>query len=194
MLIGIEGGLGSGKTVLKVSYLKKDSDKGKRIVCNMPLFGIEYEEFDVNRFLKNDREYNNSLRNSTIGIDEITVYMDCRVGSSKSNLLMGYLVLQSRKRGIDIYYTTQSFDLVDFNRLVRYTNIFIMCEEIFVRNKYGKIESLDDYRRYTIVDARRKKETITEKIMYIKPYYKYYDTDYIIEPLIRVKNETKKTI
>lgn len=194
MLIGIEGGLGSGKTVLMASYLKKDFDKNKRIVCNMPLFNMEYSEFDVSKFLTNDKEYNDSLRNSTIGIDEITVYMDCRVGGSKSNLLMGYLVLQSRKRGIDIYYTTQDFDLVDYNRLIKYTNIFIVCEEIFVRNKFGEIESLDDYRRYTIVDARRKQETVTQKVMHIEPYYKYYDTDYIIEPLIKVKNAQQKKV
>jgi predicted AAA+ superfamily ATPase len=111
MLIGIEGNVGSGKTILLVKYLKNDASNSRKIFANLKLSEIPYEEFNIDDFLNNRN--NDRLNNATIGLDEITMYMDCRTGSAKQNLLMGYLVLQSRKRGIDIYYTTQDLDLVD---------------------------------------------------------------------------------
>ena len=180
MLIGIVGEPNTGKTILMVRYLKMDSTRNRNIIVNMPLFGIPFTEFDIDKFLSN--EYNELLHNATLGLDEITVYMDCRAGQSKQNLLMGYLVLQSRKRGIDIYYTTQSLDLVDYNRLVKYTNIIIYANEI-LNERTG--EPVLDLRRYTIIDLRYGLERISDKIINITPYYDMYDTNYIIQPLIR---------
>jgi hypothetical protein len=190
MLIGIEGNVGSGKTIYGVRCVKKDSDNGRKIVSNTPLIDIPFTTFNIDEFL--DNKYNELLKNATVFIDEITVYMDCRLGSSKQNLLMGYLVLQSRKRGIDIYYTTQDLDLVDYKRLVKYTNIIVYAQEIFTKNLEGRSETIDNYRNYTVIDMRRKKDNITQFNMKITPYYKYYDTDYIITPM--VKMNVKKSI
>lgn len=192
MLIGIEGNVGSGKTVLLVKYLKQDNNNNRDIFTNLNLTGIPFKEFNIDDFLNNRN--NDQLFNATIGIDEITMYMDCRCGSSKQNLLMGYLVLQSRKRGIDIYYTTQDLDLVDYKRLVKYTNIVVYCQEIYVKNPDGKIESLEDWRNYTIVDLRKNRDNITQFNMNIKPYYNYYDTNQIIEPLIKWNKENVKKV
>lgn len=185
MLIGIEGNIGSGKTLYAVRCALIDSKSDKKIITNLKLTGIPYEDFIIENFLNN--EYNETLRNCTLILDEITVYMDCRLGSSKQNLLMGYLVLQSRKRGIDIYYTTQDLNLVDYNRLVKYTNIVVYAQEIYQKNKDDKTKSVDDYRNYTIVDLRKKRENITQFNLKISPYYKYYDTDQIIEPMVKMK-------
>jgi hypothetical protein len=176
-----------------VKYLKNDASNSRKIFANLKLSEIPYEEFNIDDFLNNRN--NDRLNNATIGLDEITMYMDCRTGSAKQNLLMGYLVLQSRKRGIDIYYTTQDLDLVDYKRLVKYTNIVVFCQEMYVKNPDGKIESLEDWRNYTIVDLRRNKDNITQFNMNIKPYFKYYDTNEIIEPLIKWgKKSEAKTI
>ena len=95
---------------------------------------------------------------------------------------MGYLVLQSRKRDIDIYYTTQSLDLVDYKRLVKYTNYIVSCDKF-------EDEKLENYRKYQFFDVYH--ETFTEKAMDITPYYKYYDTNQIIEPMVKWKKEKK---
>ena len=187
MLIGIEGNVGSGKTILLVKYLKIDNNNNRKIFTNLKLADIEYEDFNIDDFLSNKN--NDRLFNATIGLDEITMYMDCRTGSAKQNLLMGYLVLQSRKRGIDIYYTTQDMDLVDYKRLVKYTNILVYCQEIYVKDVDGKINSMDNWRNYTIVDMRKHKDNITQFNMNIEPYFKYYDTNQIIEPLVKWKKE-----
>lgn len=181
MLIGIEGNVGTGKTLYLVRCLLKDHLNGRPIHTNLKLKGIPYTYFDIDEFLSGDN--NDKLHNATIGLDEITVMMDCRVGSSKQNLLMGYLVLQSRKRDIDIYYTTQSLDLVDYKRLVKYTNYIVMCSNI-------NNEDMDDYRMYSFFDVYNEK--FTSKIMDITPYYKYYDTNQIIEPLVKWKKKEKK--
>lgn len=187
MLIGIEGDIGSGKTILLVKYLKIDNGNNRKIFTNLNLTNITYEDFNIDDFLSNKN--NDRLFNATIGIDEITMYMDCRTGSAKQNLLMGYLVLQSRKRGIDIYYTTQDLDLVDYKRLVKYTNLLVYCQEIYIKDAMGKIESMENWRNYTIIDLRKKRENITQFNMNIEPYFKYYDTNQIIEPLVKWKKE-----
>ena len=200
MLIGIEGNLGSGKTVLAVKYTKTDFDNGINIISNTPLFHIDYEEFKIEEFLSNKDEYRQKLKNSTILLDEITVYMDCRLSHSKQNILMGYLVLQSRKRSVNIYYTTQDFDLVDYRRLMKYTNILVYCQEVYTKNPDGVTESLKNWRNYSIIDLRKKRNNITEFNMDISQYFKYYDTDYIIEPIITwgkkekvISNECRET-
>ena len=180
MLIGIEGNVGTGKTLYLVRCLKKDHDNGRPIYTNLKLKNIPYKPFDIDKFLSGESD--KELYNATIGIDEITVYMDCRVSSSKHNLLMGYLVLQSRKRDIDIYYTTQSLDLVDYKRLVKYTNYIVSCDKF-------EDEKLENYRKYQFFDVYH--ETSTEKAMDITPYYKYYDTNQIIEPMVKWKKEKK---
>ena len=161
--------------------LLKDHLNGRPLYTNLELKGIPFKEFDIDRFLSG--EHDKELYNATIGIDEITVMMDCRVSSSKHNLLMGYLVLQSRKRDIDIYYTTQSLDLVDYKRLVKYTNYIVSCSKF-------ENDELDNYRRYDFFDVYNEK--MTSKVMDIRPYYKYYDTNQIIEPLIQWKKKEKK--
>lgn len=190
MLIGIEGDIGSGKTIYAVRCALIDSQI-RKIIANFNLIDIPYETFNIKEFLSN--EYNEKLFNASVFIDEITLYMDCRLSSSKQNLLMGYLVLQSRKRGLDIYYTTQDLNLVDYNRLVRYTNLIVYAEPIYIKDKENKTIEVEDYRNYTIIDLRKRRENITQFNMRIEPYFKYYDTNQIIEPMVKWnKNEKTK--
>lgn len=189
MLIGIEGFLGDGKTIYMVRCLKKDSQNKRNIFANLKLIDIPYTYFDINEFLSNDN--NDKLRNATIGIDEITTMMDCRLSGCKSNIAFGYLVLQSRKRNVDIYYTTQDIGLVDYKRLIKYTQVFVICNRVYIKkelanNKY-ELEELEDWRNYTIVDERKRKENVISFNLDISPYYDNYDTDEIIKPPINLK-------
>lgn len=164
--------------------------KERKIIANFNLINIPYEPFNIEEFLSN--EYNDKLHNASVFIDEITLYMDCRLSGSKQNLLMGYLVLQSRKRGLDIYYTTQDLNLVDYNRLVRYTNLIVYAEPIYIRNKENKTVEVEDYRNYTIMDLRKHNNNITQFNMCIEPYFKYYDTNQIIEPMLKWDKNKKE--
>lgn len=191
MLIGIEGFLGDGKTVYMVRCLKIDYNNGRKIFANFKLHKIKYTYFDINEFLMNT-DYD-SLRNATIGIDEITTMMDCRLSVSKSNIAFGYLVLQSRKRNLDIYYTTQDIGLVDYKRLIKYTQIFVICNRVYIKkqldnDKYELVE-VEDYRNYTVVDERMRKENVVSYNIDITKYYDDYDTEEIIRPPVMFKNQ-----
>jgi hypothetical protein len=184
MLIGIEGGLGDGKSVLLAKYLYDEHMVNKRkIMCNMTLYKIPYDKVDVLRLL----EDNTDLNNICVGIDELTVFVDCRMSSSRANRFFSYLVLQSRKRNVDIYYTTQSLQMIDF-RVVNHTPITVLCEKMYKNDN----KEVKDYRHYTIIDMRNiRHPNIKHFILYIKPYYELYNTDEIIDPLWNVKD--KKT-
>ena len=180
MLIGIEGGLGSGKSAIMVKYLNVDKHKyNKHIMCNIGLEGMEYEPIDVYKLLEYE-EGNTSLYDITLGIDELTVFADCRTSMSKRNRVLSYLVLQSRKRNVDVYYTTQDLQMIDF-RIVDHTPITVHAEKLF--NK--KNEEIDHYRKYTIIDRTNpKRPKLTTFIMDLRPLYDLYDTDEIVQPKI----------
>jgi len=177
MLVGIEGGLGSGKTADLTRYLIKDRYNGFSILSNYPLYDIPFIliEFDDLLDFANNKM---TLQNKTIGIDEITVYIDCRCSGTKRNRLFSYLILQSRKRHTNIYYTTQDFALVDW-RLIAHTQIKVLCEKIF--DNYAN--EIDDIRKITIFDMRNPKNVnITSRLLDFSKYYPYFDTDTIITP------------
>lgn len=177
MLIGIQGGLGTGKTLLLTRYLLNDYLKGYTIFANYHLTDIEHTLFDVNDFLFKEKE-NESLKNMTIGIDELTVFVDCRLSMSKKNLLFSYLVLQSRKRSVDLYYTTQNFRMID-KRITEHTHIKVLCESVY--DEYGTL--IPHYKKYVVMDMRDiTRPNIERFVLDIRPYYKYYDTDEIILP------------
>lgn len=182
MLIGIEGGLGAGKTIIAVRYCLIDKIKyHKNIMCNIGLKNIDYEQVDVNKLL----EYGNKnvhLYNYTVFIDELTVFVDCRTSTSKSNRIFSYLVLQSRKRNVDIYYTTQDLGMIDF-RVVNHTPITVHAETIFDK----KNREIKGIKKYTIIDRTNPLHpTMDSFVMDITKYYNEYDTDEIVQPLFNL--------
>lgn len=190
MLIGIEGGLGDGKTAKMTEYLINDAKKGYDLFSNYKLFGVPFYELDVAEMLENEQK-EIQLKNATIGVDEITVFADCRLSTSVLNRLFSYFVLQSRKRSVDMYYTTQDFDLVDW-RIVNHTHIKIIAESLYT--KEGDV--IPDIKHYTIIDARNKNRIRIDRFYQnISHTYDHYDTDEVIKPPlfnIRLKNDRVK--
>lgn len=177
MIIGIEGGLGSGKTILMTRFLVKDNLKGRKLFANYGLKEVNFEPLDITKILDmHKNEFN--LLDCSIGIDEITVFADCRKSGSKLNRLVSYFILQSRKRNVDIYFTTQNLNMVDF-RLINYMDFQIFCEKVFDRN--GEI--IDGFSRYNVFDLRDARNVnITKFVLNISKYYRFYDTNEVILP------------
>lgn len=187
MLIGIQGGLGSGKSIMLMRYLLIDYSNGFNIMCNMKdIKNMKYEILDIEKLLTYTNE-NEQLQNVTVGIDELTVLCaDCRKSSSKNNVVFSYLVLQSRKRNCNIYYTTQSMGMIDI-RVVEHTHIVVNCSKV-----YDEFHNeIPDIAHYEIVDLRDiNKPELDSFYMNLKPYYPYYNTDEIITPVgLNVKNK-----
>jgi hypothetical protein len=178
MIVGIEGGLGSGKTILMTRYLVKDFKSGHRIYSNYGLKQIDYELIDLSKILDMHKDGFN-LSDCSLGIDEITVFADCRKSGSKLNRVISYFILQSRKRNVDIYFTTQNLNMVDF-RLLDYMDFQILCEK--VHNKVGL--EVEGYAKYTVFDLRDIRNiTIKKFVLKLTNYYQFYYTNEVILPL-----------
>jgi hypothetical protein len=185
MIVLIEGlvgpnNLGSGKTLMMIRYLLKDYKKHKNIFSNIKLHHISYKPLIMEDLL--NPEMNQYIKNATIGIDELTLFMDCR--KAIKNSFLSYVFLQSRKRHVNFYCTTQDHTMLDF-RFVRYVSIFVFAQIIYDEQQ----EPIKDYRRFTIIDTRNpyriKKDSF---IINITPYYKFYDTDEILLPIMSNSN------
>lgn len=177
MIIGLEGGLGSGKTVMMTRYLIKDYLKGKKIYTNFHLNEIEYELIDLSKILEMHKN-GFDLNDCSLGIDEITVFCDCRRSGSTLNRLISYFILQSRKRNVDVYFTTQNLSMIDL-RLVQYMDVQIICEK--VKGQDGRtIEGLAKYRVFDLRDIRNL--SINRFILDISKYYRFYNTREVILP------------
>lgn len=177
MIIGIEGGLGSGKTILMTRYLVKDFLKGHKIYTNYKLKEIDFELLDLTTILDMHKNSFN-LANCSLGIDEITVFADCRKSGSVLNRLISYFILQSRKRNVDIYFTTQNLGMIDL-RLVNYMDVQIICEKV----KDSKGQEVKGYAKYRVFDLRDIRNiNINRFVLDISKYYKFYDTNEVILP------------
>lgn len=125
MIIALNGIIGSGKT-LTMTYLGyKQYKKGSDIVSNYRLnfpHKIVTKQ-DIENYAKSDTQ----LKNCTFLFDEAHIFLDCR--TSAKNIVNTYFILQSRKRGVDIYYSTQYFGQVD-KRLRDQTDLVFECTAI----------------------------------------------------------------
>ena len=166
MIVGIQGGLGTGKTLLMARYLVKDSFNGRDVRVNFNLHNCTFKLLDIEELLNNKVD----LKNVSVGIDEFTVFADCR--TSMSNTMITYFILQTRKRNVCLYYTTQDFGMLD-KRIIRHTHMFITAEKC----------KDDNYRIYTVIDARDREAKPSVFGLDITKWFDYFDTDQIIMPL-----------
>jgi len=121
MIIGIIGEMGSGKTLSTVYLASILKNKGYNIISNMKNFKLNDDLLYNPNMLKEL----DTKKKYLIIIDEIYVYADSRRSASKKNLLLSYLLFQSRKRNLDIIYTAQKFTSIDI-RIRNLTNLFIL--------------------------------------------------------------------
>lgn len=118
MIIGVTGGLGSGKTLL-ASYLAwSEYLRGRPVWANYALHCATQ--------LKSWSELV-ALESGVVVLDEIHVEIDSRAFST--NVDATSFLLQTRKLDLDLIYTSQSFDQVD-KRMRHITDLLGMCERL----------------------------------------------------------------
>jgi len=166
LIVGIQGGLGSGKTLLMTRYLVKEFWAGRSVVANYGLRGVDFNVLNMSDLLNKEVD----LQDVSVGIDEFTVFADCR--TSMSNKLITYFILQTRKRNVCLYYTTQDFGMLD-KRILRHTHLFITADKV----------DDDNFRLYTVIDARDRIARPSEFVLRITPWFRFFDTNEIIMPL-----------
>jgi hypothetical protein len=164
-----------------VKYAYEKYLKGYKIFTN---FGLDFPEGkgEIEKLsLKFFENYNKSgmeLLNAVILIDEAHVFFDSRNAMLKRNKIFSKFVTQSRKRSVDLLYTSQDKSPQLFFksgqvelRLRKLTDYIIFCQ-CFTHNKEKFIIN-------TVCD--RYGIAIKKKIFKADDYYRLYDTNEIID-------------
>lgn len=124
MIIGIEGPIGAGKTLVQTFLLLEEYKQSKKkLITNYHLNDVDYRYVTFEDILEMSRT-EEELERAAIGLDEAHVFLDSRTTGSKMQRLFTYFLLQTGKQDISLYYTTQDFGQVDV-RLRRRTDIAI---------------------------------------------------------------------
>jgi len=120
MLVAIVGRMGSGKTLLM------------SVLLTFLRLKISSEYIYVNYSLSGSTKISNArellkIKNGIVGLDEFWASMDSRLW--KDNVFLTRWVLQTRKKNLLVFYTTQNFRQIDI-RVRQATDLLIFCEKI----------------------------------------------------------------
>lgn len=161
MLITILGNWGSGKTLF-LAYL---STKLKRNI---------YSNFKLNKNKKYKSlkviDLLNLPNDIEVYIDEAYTWLESRVSSKALNRYLSYILLQSRKRTINIYITMQLFSTVDV-RFREQSTIIVFCKKTEDGFQYKIFNRDNNCVNCFLLPFNKAKD-----------YYQYYDTYEIVEP------------
>lgn len=159
MLVMVNGGLGSGKSLLLTILA---STTKKPIVSNFKLH-IKYEKFDLYEFMEGN--YSDCL----ILLDEVYQYIDSRNSMKDMNRFFSYVLFQSRKKNLQIYIASQLSSSIDI-RYRQLTDLRINCEKTNEGFQYTLFRPSEPYEnRISILPYNQ-----------AKPFFKLYDTNEII--------------
>jgi hypothetical protein len=177
MIIGIEGGIGQGKTLVMTYFAKEEALRmKKRLHANYHLKDLPFRYLDFQTFI-DEALTHHQYRDSCILVDEAHVWIDSRTSMKKQNLLFTYLLLQTGKEDVNMYYTTQDFGQVD-KRLRQRTDI-----AIHVRRK-------GDHHLLTIEDRTSFKRK--RALVYGPDVWPFFDTRETVK-IPMFENRTKAT-
>jgi|ERR1041385_2249948 hypothetical protein len=152
--------MGTGKTLLMTIRVKKHADRGERIIAN---YGLQFKHEKANsKVLMELVESNSNLQACVLALTEVHVLLESRRSSSQRNITLSYLILQTRKRGVYLYYDSQSIHQVE-KRLRDNTDYFVFCKKI-----------APNYFRYRVFSNSGRR--IAAFVMDGRPYYQLYDT------------------
>lgn len=173
MIIGCIGDRGSGKTLIMTYEAFNHFRNGKKVWSNYHLKfpklpNTTQPQLIPNDFFINFEKYN--LKNIAMFLDEIYVYIDSRSSGSNVNKIMSYFFNQTRKTGVDIYYSSQFFSQVD-KRLRFNTERFIIPKCIKKNNEKLIITEI----------CNRDLKLLKKFVLVAKYVYPYYETDEIIK-------------
>ena len=176
MLIGVLGDLGSGKTLLLAIWGYKLGFKTDKydVYANFHIYDSNVEYLTPKKLL----DINPIQKRAVVLLDEVYAWLDSRVSGSKINRILSWVVLQSRKRNMDIIYSAQIGSSADL-RLRDTTQLIVFCEAV------GNPFDPDGF--YYVVEWNRGIRILHRNFYLPKKvaqkYYKIYDTREIVKPI-----------
>jgi hypothetical protein len=195
MIVAITGDIGSGKTLLMTAISYNDFIIEKRVIYSNYKLNYKHVWLNVNEITNLFSEgmqfrdkTGNMLHKVSFLVDEMHIFLDSRgSGSSLKNKLITYWILQTRKRGIDLFYTTQFFGQVD-KRLRNLVDYKIECQNLGTEKNPYFYYSL--YKRIAVESLIEFVKIRDFALNNFQNYYKLYDSYEIINPFI--DNTVKK--
>jgi len=124
MIVSFEGLMGSGKSLTSTALAHSEYELNHRKVISNNHLNFPYTFFDLKYFL--DHLEDEELNDCVLLLDESYLYLDGRTSSTKLNKLFTYFVVQTRKRGVDMYICIHHIDMID-KRLRRSINVRGTC-------------------------------------------------------------------
>jgi hypothetical protein len=170
MIIGMIGGMGTGKTLSSVRYLYNYYRSGYRILSNIKL-NFPHEKIGLQDLL-DFANANMYLDNTIVFIDEAGTILDSRLSGSKRNRLVSFFIVLTRKLGCNVIYTTQRYNMVD-KRLRQNTDIIINCNTKEYRG--------EKFTHNLIMIMKGFGMKIKNDYFRSKEYYDYYDTRELVK-------------
>lgn len=177
----ITGCKGAGKTALCTSRMV-DAVRAKQTVYANYHLRFPYTPLNMDVLIENMKD----LHDASIAIDEAQIYFDCRCSATKRNRQFSYLMLQSRKRNVDINLTSQQKANVDI-RIRRNLDYLYECVPMVERSpgKY-RVATIDE------IEARQVERVFVRETNYAQgamrkylfdphPYFGLYNSDEILD-------------
>ena len=122
MLVGVVGeGLGSGKTCLLTFIGKRKHSEGFSIYTN---YGLKIPHKQIYSY-----DELKDMRNGVFLGDDFWSWVYMKFSGSMRNKLVSRIMLKSRKRGFDVYYSTQHEMLVDW-QVEAITDLYMICNYV----------------------------------------------------------------
>lgn len=158
MVFGFVGTLGAGKTLF-MSYLAHlvYRHRGSGLYANYALNGAQRVTSWADMF---------ALSNGLICLDELQVLADSRSFSKKENLEFSQWLLQTRKVGLDLFFTTQNLNQVD----LRVRNVLDYVAVLMRKSRKSKVSNV------WIVDYQFGMPKNKFPLRHSEDLYKLYDT------------------
>lgn len=163
MIIFIDGGLGSGKSLTAVWLAAQEAQKGRAVYANFPCtFATRVTSWDeVVR-----------IRAGVFLWDESHLDIDGR--RFMKNVNVTPWLTQTRKLGVDLIVISQDFGQVD-TRLRNLTDLLIRCEKLLEGGRRGT--------RFVVVDVFNARITSRSVLWHAPELYALYDTYALVLPL-----------
>ena len=202
MLIAYIGDRGSGKSLSMVRNLFYRYKKGTTIYTNMNLKFPKFDgcgkviALDFKNFMEKFKKKDFKLSNCVVVLDEIHVFIDSRRSMSSRNLLFNKFITQSRKRSVDVIYTTQDLNIMTFLRsgqvdlrTRKLTERIIYCKtatKFYKKQKpiinYEDMINPEKDKMYCMNYIYDTSGTMKSKSIFLgNSYMPYYDSDEIID-------------
>ena len=112
--------MGNGKTMTMTYYLAGDKDDGRHVITNY------YTSFSEQMTVKEMVDYimETDMKNISLGIDEMQLIFNSLGTKAAKAKLITTMITQTRKRKVDIYFTTQRWKLI--NKTLRDLTAYVL--------------------------------------------------------------------